>query len=55
MVTNVDETPMGWEVNVLHLMLQATTVLVEDIDQQLHYQGEKFHREKKKKRQRRFP
>lgn len=39
--------PLNWLINVLHLMLQATTVLVEDIDQQLHAQGSRFHREKK--------
>ena len=38
---------MEWSVNVLHLMLQATTILVEDIDQQLRVQGNAFHREKK--------
>lgn len=41
-------TPLEWSVNVLHLMLQATMVLVEDIDMQLHIQGNAFHREKKK-------
>jgi hypothetical protein len=40
-------SPLNWLVNVLHLMLQATTVLVEDIDQQLQVQGSRFHREKK--------
>lgn len=39
--------PLGWAVNVLMMMLQATAVLVEDIDQQLRGQGNKFHREKK--------
>jgi hypothetical protein len=39
--------PLNWLINVLHLMLQATTVLVEDIDQQLKAQGNRFHREKK--------
>ena len=39
--------PLNWLVNVLHLMLQATTVLVEDIDQQLKVQGNRFHKEKK--------
>lgn len=39
--------PLNWLINVLHLMLQATTVIVEDIDQQLHVQGTRFHREKK--------
>lgn len=39
--------PLGWLVNVLHLFLQATTVLVEDIDQQLQAQGNRFHKEKK--------
>lgn len=39
--------PLNWAVNVLHLLLQATTVLVEDIDVQLRIKGERFHREKK--------
>lgn len=42
------ENPLGWLINVLHLMLQATTILVEDIDDQiLQRQGGRFHREKK--------
>lgn len=41
------ETPLGWLVNLLHLMLQASTVLVEDIDQQLRLKGEHFKKEKK--------
>lgn len=40
-------TPLEWSINVLHLMLQATTILVEDIDMQLHIKGERFQREKK--------
>lgn len=44
---NNNETPLGWLINVLHLMLQASSVLVEDIDQQLRWQGDKFNREKK--------
>ena len=40
-------TPLEWSINVLHLLLQATTVLVEDIDQQLQAQGTGFRREKK--------
>ena len=40
-------SPLEWSINVLHLLLQATTVLVEDIDQQLKAQGGRFHREKK--------
>lgn len=47
METNVEQTPLGWEVNLLHLFLQATTVLVEDIDMQLRGRGNKFHKEKK--------
>lgn len=47
MEDNEKHPPLGWLVNVLHLMLQATTVLVEDIDQQLRAQGSKFHKEKK--------
>lgn len=39
--------PLNWLINVLHLMLQASTILVEDIDQQLMAQGTRFHREKK--------
>lgn len=39
--------PLGWAVNVLMMLLQATTVLVEDIDQQLQAQGNRFHKEKK--------
>ena len=41
------ETPLGWAVNVLHLMLQASTVLMEDIDQQLQRQGQHFRQDKK--------
>lgn len=47
MEDNEKHLPLGWLVNCLHLMLQATTVLVEDIDQQLKVQGNRFHREKK--------
>ena len=42
-----EPTPLGWLVNMLHLMLQATSVLIEDIDQQLQRQGDRFSREKK--------
>ena len=47
METKGEPTPLGWLVNVLHLMLQATSVLIEDIDQQLQRQGDRFSREKK--------
>lgn len=47
MEDNEKHPPLSWLVNVLHLMLQATTVLVEDIDQQLKVQGNRFHKEKK--------
>lgn len=40
-------SPMEWAVNVLHMMLQASSVLIEDIDMQLAAQGSKFKREKK--------
>ena len=42
-----EPTPLGWLVNVLHMMLQASSVLIEDIDQQLQREGKKFNREKK--------
>lgn len=47
-MANLGETPLGWEVTVLHLMLQAATVLVEDIDQQLRREGASFRQDKKK-------
>ena len=43
-----NQSSLNWLINVLHLMLQATSVLMEDIDQQLQWQGAKFHQEKKK-------
>lgn len=48
MAEKIEQTPLGWSVNVLHLLLQASSVLIEDIDQQLQWQGSKFHQEKKK-------
>lgn len=47
MADNGKPNPLGWSVNMLHLMLQATTILMEDIDQQLRYRGEKFRQDKK--------
>jgi len=46
-IVKLNQTPLGWLVSVLHLYLQATTVLVEDIDQQLKAKGSGFRREKK--------
>jgi len=46
-MNDLNQTPLGWAVNVLHLFLQASTILVEDIDQQLRATGDRFHREKK--------
>jgi hypothetical protein len=44
---NIERTPLGWEINVLYLMLQATSILIEDIDQQLQRNRDMFNREKK--------
>lgn len=41
------ETPLGWAVNVLYMMIQASTVLIEDIDQQLQARGTHFRQDKK--------
>ena len=48
MQDNQKHPPLNWSVNVLHLLLQASSVLIEDIDMQLHAQGNRFHQEKKK-------
>ena len=45
--TKNSETPLGWLINVLHLMLQASSILIEDIDSQLQWSGTRFNREKK--------
>lgn len=45
--TPVEQTPIGWLVNLLFLMLQSADVLVEDIDYQLRLRGDHFKREQK--------
>ena len=44
----LEQTPLGWEVNMTFLLLQAVDILVEDIDNQLHARRESFKREQKK-------
>lgn len=45
----VEQTPLGWQVNLLYIMLQAVDILVEDIDMQLRLRlcGESFKHEQK--------
>lgn len=44
----IEQTPLGWEVNMLYIMLQAADILVEDIDQRLRLRDEHFKREQKR-------
>ena len=46
---NIEKTPLGWQVNLLYIMLQAIDILVEDIDMQLRLRlcGESFKHEQK--------
>ena len=46
-MAKIEQTPLGWSVNLLYIMLQAVDVLVEDIDYQLRLRGEHFKREQK--------
>ena len=34
-MTKLEESPLGWEVNLLWMFLQSASILVEDIDMQL--------------------
>ena len=43
----IEQTPLGWEVNLMYIMLQAVDILVEDIDYQLRVQGQHFKKEQK--------
>ena len=48
---SVEETPLGWAVNMLYYFAHCATILAEDIDQQLSLPtkgGQHFIREKKK-------
>jgi len=51
-IQNIDETPIGWEVNLLFMMAHCCSVLAEDIDMQLRIktkdQWEHFDKQKKK-------
>lgn len=42
MADNVERTPLGWEINLMFIMLQGIDILVEDIDEQLHDQNSHF-------------
>lgn len=46
-MAKLERTPLGWEVSVLHILLQATDVLIEDIDMQLRAQSASFRQDKK--------
>ena len=46
-MAKLERTPLGWEVSILHVMLQAVDVIIEDIDQQLHAQSASFRQDKK--------
>jgi hypothetical protein len=35
MAMNIEETPLGWEINMLFLMAHCCTILAEDIDMQI--------------------
>ena len=43
----IEQTPLGWEVNLLYILMQTADILVEDIDYQLRLRGEHFKREQK--------
>ena len=47
MAEKIEQTPLGWEVNALYILLQSIDVLVEDIDFQLRLRGEHFKKEQK--------
>ena len=48
---NIEETPIGWEINLLFLVAHCATILVEDIDMQLRIRtgGYDFFDAQKKK------
>ena len=52
MVGNIDETPMGWEINLLFMMAHCASVLAADVDMQLRMktknQYDRFDKKKKK-------
>ena len=50
-IPNVDETPLGWEINLLYMMAHCCSVLAEDVDMQLRIMsgGTSFFDKKKKK------
>ena len=43
----IEKTAIGWEVNLMYILLQVVDVLVEDIDWQLRLRGNNFKRELK--------
>lgn len=48
---NIEQTPLGWEINMLYMFAHCAGILAEDIDMQLQNatrSKEFFHREKKK-------
>ena len=47
MADNIEKTPLGWEINLMFIFLQAVDVIVEDVDEQLHEQDGHFKRELK--------
>lgn len=44
----IEQTTLGWCVNLLYILLQVVDILVEYIDGQLRAMGNSFEREKKK-------
>lgn len=42
------ETSLGWKVNLLYVLLRSASLLVEDVDSELHKFGEHFRYDKKR-------